>query len=134
MTKKREKVCYVGVPAIFNLELECKHINRAFGGYGCYLVGSALDRPNWRDVDIALIMEDERFRALFPGTYENGHPMWEFDERWLLIVISISERMSRTTGLPVDFKIQPQSYANKHHDGPRHAMGLTFAREMEPQG
>lgn len=40
---KRKKASYVGVPAIFKLELACMHLNDAYGdGYGCYLVGSAL--------------------------------------------------------------------------------------------
>lgn len=121
----RNKASYVGVPAIFQLELECKHINRAFNGFGCYLVGSALHSPNWRDVDIVYIMEDDEFDKLFPNAGENT---CEFDERWLLFTVSISERLSRISGVPVDFKIQRQSHANKKHDKDRHAMGLTFTR------
>ena len=46
------KACYVGAPAIFALEQACQIIVDAFGrDYGCYLVGSALKRADWRDVD-----------------------------------------------------------------------------------
>lgn len=126
-TTPRKKASYVGAPAIFTLELECKHINAAFGGFGCYLVGSACERPDWRDVDVVFIMGDDEFKALFPETGSLDHATWEFDPRWLILTTSISERISRITGLPIDFKFQPQSHANARHKGQRHALGLTFS-------
>lgn len=125
--RPRKKVSYVGVPAIFNLELECKHLNAAFGGFGCYLVGSAIERADWRDVDVVFIMEDEEFAKLFPGVA--SHSTYEFDPRWLILTVSISERLSRITGLPIDFKFQPQTHANARHKGPRHALGLNIVKD-----
>ena len=52
----RKKFCYVGAPAIFALETACRQITEAFDSYGVYLVGSALERPDWRDVDLRMIM------------------------------------------------------------------------------
>lgn len=127
---KRDKSCYVGAPAIFALELACQDLNRAFGGYGCYLVGSALERADWRDVDVRMILDDEEFAALFPkaGTH------WEFDTRWLVMTVAISERLSKLTGLPIDFQFQPQSHANEVHKGRRNALGLNFFNDpREPQ-
>jgi hypothetical protein len=117
----------VGAPAIFLLELECKHLSDAFGGYGCYLVGSALERPDWRDVDVRFIMADDEFKALFPDVRIDAHN-WEFDPRWLLLSTMISKRLSEASGLPVDFQFQPQSHANSRHKGKRHALGLQFAK------
>lgn len=116
----RTKASHVGAPAIFALEQECRKINEAFGGYGCYLVGSSLARPDWRDVDVRFIMADDDFATLFPdaGMY------WEQDTRWLLLTVSISERLSKVTGLPIDFQIQPQTHANERHKGPRSSIGL----------
>lgn len=125
--KPRKKGVYVGAPACFALELACKHINAAFGGFGCYLVGSALERPDWRDIDVRFIMKDEEFDRLFPGTLKDG--IWEFDARWLLLTVSISEHLRRLTGLPVDFQFQPQTHANERHKGMRNALGLRFAKE-----
>lgn len=122
--ERRRKSIYVGAPACFALELACQQINAAFGGLGCYLVGSALERPDWRDVDVRLILTDEEFASLFPDAGRN----WEFDERWLLMTVSISERLSKITGLPVDFQFQPQTHANEHHKGRRNALGLRFAK------
>ncbi len=118
------KVNYVGAPAIFALELACRDICDAFGGYGCYVVGSAIQRPDWRDVDLRFIMADEEFAQLFP----NAGQHWEQDARWLLLTVSISERLSKISGLPIDFQFQPQTHANERHNGPRHAIGLRIAK------
>jgi len=129
----RRKVSYVGAPACFALELACQHINRAFGGFGCYLVGSALQRSDWRDVDVRLIMPDAEFLALFPDVDLAAHN-WEFDPRWLLMTVSISERLSKVTGLPIDFQFQPQTHSNARHKGPRSALGLRFKKPSKPLG
>lgn len=113
----------IGAPACFLLEQCCQIVNDAFGNYGCYLVGSACERQDWRDVDVRFIMPDEEFYKLFPRARTVG-AMWEFDPRWLLLTVSIAQWMSTTTGLPIDFQIQPQTFANEKHQGQRHAIGL----------
>lgn len=127
----RKKASYVGVPAIFKLELACKHINAAYGdgGFGCYLVGSALERPDWRDVDVVFIMRDDAFAREFPAAMvETG--AFEFDTKWLLNSISLSSWLSEQTSLPIDFKIQPQTWANERDKGRRNAIGITIARDQ----
>jgi hypothetical protein len=121
---KRAKVSHVGAPAVFALELACQVIGRAFDSYGCYLVGSALERPDWRDVDVRMIMSDEEFAAEFPDAQTH----WECDPKWLLLTVSISAWLSKQTGLPVDFQFQPQTHANERHKGRRDALGLRFAK------
>lgn len=123
---QKQKVSYVGAPACFLLELACKPINQAFGGFGCYLVGSALERPDWRDIDVRFIMSDEEFAAEFPAVNAKGHD-WEFDPKWILLTTGISVHLSRCSGLPVDFQFQPQSHASDRHKGKRHPLGLFFA-------
>ena len=115
-----QKPSYIGAPACFALETACRQINEAFGDYGCYVVGSALDRPDWRDVDVRFIMSDEQFDAEFP----HAGQCWEQDAKWLLLTVAISERLSKVTGLPIDFQIQPQTHANERHKGKRNAVGL----------
>lgn len=124
-----QKVAYVGAPACFALELACKPINDAFGPDGnCYLVGSALERAGWRDVDVRFIMPDAQFAAEFPAVDMRAHT-WEFDPKWILLTTGIAAYLSRATGLPIDFQIQPQTHANKAHKGKRrHALGLTFVK------
>lgn len=118
--KSRRKWIHIGAPACFALELACRTVSEAFDSYGCYVVGSVLERPNWRDVDIRMIMSDGEFKKQFPsaGSY------WEHDAKWLLLTVSISQWMSEQTGLPVDFQFQPQTYANARHKGQRNAIGF----------
>lgn len=124
--EKRQKANHIGAPAVFALELACRQINEAFGGHGCYIVGSALDRPDWRDVDVRFILEDDEFQKLFPDALDQGRH--EHDARWLILTTSISAWLSKVSGLPIDFQFQQQTHANKWHDGPRHAVGLRFAK------
>lgn len=117
---KRIKGIYIGAPACFALELACREITNAFGLYGCFVVGSSLDRPDWRDIDIRFIMPDDEFAKVFPQAGQH----WEHDSRWLLLTVSISEHLSKVTGLPIDFQFQPQTHANEKHKGPRNAIGF----------
>lgn len=128
---KRIKGVYVGAPACFELELVAKELRAAFandGIGGLYLVGSALERPDWRDVDVRFMLADEEFQRLFPdANLHTGN--WEFDPRWLIMTTSISAWMSKRTGLPIDFQFQPTSHANERHKGRRNALGLIFAKD-----
>jgi hypothetical protein len=125
--EKRKKGIYVGAPACFELELACQQLSQAFGGFGCYLVGSALERADWRDIDVRMILSDDEFDELFPNCRERG--IWEFNARWLVMTVSITEWLRKRTGLPVDFQFQPQTHANERHKGPRNALGLIFAKD-----
>jgi hypothetical protein len=84
--KRRKKHIYIGAPACFALEQACQQINDAFGDFGCYLVGSALERPDWRDIDVRYIMPDKEFAKMFPSAGQH----WEHDPRWLLLTVTIS--------------------------------------------
>lgn len=128
--EKRKKASYVGVPAVFKLELACQHLFRAFGEV-CYLVGSALERQDWRDIDIVMIIDDETFAREFPSASAGGCH-WEFDPKWLIMTIAISEWLSAQCGHLVDFKFQQRTNANKVHTGHRSAMGLVFTKDETP--
>lgn len=120
VVEARKKAVYVGAPACFALELACQHLHDAFGEYGLYLVGSALERADWRDVDVRYILSDEGFAALFPDAGEH----WEHNPRWLVMTVAISAWLSKETGLPIDFQFQPATHANERHSKPRNALGL----------
>ncbi|RWB66591.1 hypothetical protein [Mesorhizobium sp.] len=122
----KKKVSYIGVPAVFKLELALKHLNDAYDGFGCYVVGSSLERPDWRDVDVVLILSDEDFQREFPNA-DHRSGAFELDTKWLLNSVAISGWLKEQTGLPIDFKIQPQTWANERHSGRRDARGLRLA-------
>jgi len=115
--KEKWRANYVPSPHFFNLNQACRLINDAFeGGFGCYLVGSSLDRRDYRDVDVRYIMKDDAYDRLFrDGRGENGggylNPLWS------LLCSTISMWLSQQSGLPIDFQIQRQTQANQLHPG-----------------
>jgi len=124
VSEPRKKPSYIGAPQCFALEAACKQVTEAFGGYGLFQVGSSLERPDWRDIDLRYILPDDEFARLFPDA--GAH--WELDARWLLLTVSISEHLARVTGLPIDFQFQPATHANERHNKPRNAYGLRIAK------
>lgn len=131
------KSTYLGVPAIFKLDLACMNLYQAFcvGGKlgGIYLVGSVLERPTFRDIDVVCILCDEDFEQLFPDVHHvaGNTAHFELDPRWLIMSVTISDWLTAQVGIgkPVDFKFQPMTFANARHKGNRDPLGLrTVAR------
>lgn len=83
-----------------------------------YQVGSTLTRYVWRDVDVRIILEDEIYKERGYGSPENPHD----NAKWVGLVKAFSLLGKEMTGLPIDFQIQQQSYANKKFKGPRSAL------------
>lgn len=69
--------------------------------YGCYLVGSATERPDYRDVDVRMIMPAKAFKRL---TLNSPHVH-------RLLNVAFSQMVDAAAGLrrPVDFQIQSQA-------------------------
>lgn len=126
---QRVKGLHIGAPACFALEAAMVQVNAAFGVYCSYVVGSALERHDWRDVDVRLILDDDAFAREFPGA-ELHH--WEFHAKWLLLMVAISKHLQHVTGLPVDFQIQPRTHANERHKGQRNAVGFRWQEATNP--
>ncbi len=103
----------------------------AFGGPP-YLVGSVLTTTEWRDVDVRVILDDGTWARWFPNlppTSDEGD--WHRDDKWVALVLAFSELGKSMTRLPIDFQIQPSSYANESYGKPEHprsAIGLTPLR------
>ncbi len=55
---------YLSVPDFQRLNWACRPVTEAFG-HPPYLVGSALTRPDFRDIDLRLILDDDRMRQMF---------------------------------------------------------------------
>jgi hypothetical protein len=87
-----------------------------FIGGSTYLVGTAANGGDYRDVDVRTILQDEEFDRLF-----SGHP-----DLWALVCSSIAMRLVAATGLPIDYQIQRMTEANETYPGGnRHPVGLT---------
>lgn len=119
-----DRATYIGAPQLFNLHNACRLIGDAFGHGHTYLVGSALHRRDFRDVDVRFIMKDDAFKALFPGAKIG---LEQFNARLSLLNAAISEWLSGVSGLPVDFQFQSRTEANQHYQGRRNALGIYIA-------
>jgi hypothetical protein len=86
---------------------------------GVFLVGSALHRKDWRDVDVRIMLDDEGFEIL--------RDLMTVDD----LNLSLSVWGQKVTGLPIDCQVQDQTMTNAEHPGfssegrpERNAIGL----------
>lgn len=86
-------------------------------GHVPYHVGSSLDRKDWRDVDVRLILPDDEFRDRFGDNQSTTT-----NPALAAVTLAFAALGKQMTGLPIDFQIQPQTWANEHHKGPRSAL------------
>jgi hypothetical protein len=115
----KQRAHYLPADSLFGLHHACGEIMRAYpDSFGVYLVGSCLERKNYRDVDVRCIMADDDFEREFPKNDDNLRP------RFMLLCLSLSAWLRHVTGLPVDFQFQKQSIANEKHKGSRNALGF----------
>lgn len=113
-----------GVPGAMHLEAFGQAVADAFG-HCPYHVGSSATSKTWRDVDVRLILDDDRFHALFPGFASAHH----IDAWWSLFCAAMSELGRARTGLPIDFQVQSMTEANEKHHGIRNPLMLIRARD-----
>jgi hypothetical protein len=111
---------------MFRLHHACAVLVQAFG-CRTYLVGSSLERRDFRDVDVRTILDDADFDRMFPGIVGNNP---ERSALWSLVCTLIALYLSEASGLPVDYQIQRQTNANEEHKGRRNALGIFYASEM----
>lgn len=103
---------YITRPELWALDEACKPLREAFPTYGPYLVGSVLERPTFRDVDVRLILSDNQYDRLA-------------DREWSLLGFVTSRHLAAATGLLIDFQFQRQTEANAAYGGrPRTPLGI----------
>lgn len=98
----------VGMPASLYLNEFGSQVWAAFGSPP-YLVGSVLRTVKWRDVDVRLILDDDEYEAMGLGdpNYQQRNG------KWVSLCMAYSALGRHMTGLPIDFQIQQQTWANK---------------------
>lgn len=115
---------FVGMPAGLYLDEFGSQVWAAFGHLP-YLVGSALEKKQWRDVDVRLILNDAEYEQMGLGHPDDAHR----NEKWVSLTLAYSALGKSLTGLPIDFQIQQQTDANKRYgDKTRSALGTTPQR------
>lgn len=102
------------------LDAWCARVRTMFMHEMPYLVGSALTSPNWRDVDVRVILDDDVYddlaRKIVPA----------------MLNLSVSVWGRKATGLPIDFQIQRMTDANAEFSGRRNAMGVSVSNPQVP--
>ena len=98
---------------MWRLDEACRPIRQVFNGPP-YLVGTALTGKTYRDVDVRLILQDERYDALADQFGPDG---------MAFLGIVFGEYLAARTGLPIDFQVQRQTEANERHQGQRNPLG-----------
>lgn len=115
------------LPQYRALDLACEPLESAFRP-GVFLVGSCLERDDYRDVDVRAILFDDQFTGMFPTA---DPEQAQKDARWLLVCMSISLHLRRCSELPVDFQIQQMTDANANHKKKRSALGQGIWRYQQ---
>ena len=113
--------CYLDAPSLTDLDLASILVREVIGTP--YLVGSCLVRPDFRDVDIRVILDDARYDALFPRPHED--PLRHLIEK------ALTEHYVAATKLRIDFQIQRRTDAQRH-SGYRHPLGI-YPHAPEPE-
>ena len=122
----------VGMPECLKLEEFAWHLEHAFGEHPYQVGSSLLNKTGWRDVDIVIILDDEKFAAM-----GFGDPLSDRDRhenlRWRAYTLAFSELGRTMTGLPIDFKVQSMTEANDKtvHPGSRGAVGIRLRLAMQ---
>lgn len=101
---------YIDRPTLWALNEACRPIRAAIDMP--YLVGSVMERPDFRDVDVRVILDDEEYDATPEAV-------------WTLLGFLASRHLAAVTGLPVDFQIQRRTDANAAYGNrPRNPLGI----------
>lgn len=107
------KSCYLSTFDLNVLDRACEPLVKAFGRC-VYLVGSAMQRPDFRDVDVRAVVTDDEFDAVF-----GPRPAL-----WAAVSFSMTAYLRSATGLPVDFQVQRMTEANALDGTVRNPLGF----------
>lgn len=125
MTARKRRGSFLLLVDFERLEAWAKDVAELFDGDVPYLVGSVNERPDFRDVDLRLILQDETFDA-------------QFGDRPVKVRVlnhAISTWGQRETGLPIDFQVQRSTEANAQFSGQvRNPMGLRDWSKLPTSG
>lgn len=113
-------------PELFaRLRARARWLSARYYGAPVYLVGSAVTRDDWRDIDLCVVLSPELFLAIYDGDKASGETAsarleaWRFGadrptpppiwQRWARDVAKQGANISAEFGLNVDFKVQHEN-------------------------
>jgi len=109
----KKRFNYLRQPHYTNLELALNSVLLALNEHCAYLVGSVFEGPDYNDIDVVILMEDEKYDALFGKSGSSNAPFVKWFNH------ASSTQLGLMTGLPIDFRVQRMSNANKQYGGPK---------------
>lgn len=124
----RKRICYLTPHELRRLDWAVQPVVRAFAddcafNARAYLVGSALTRDDYRDIDVRLVLTDKAFKKLTGVTGDVPYAAVLRDRHHVLNV-AFTALIDQAANLrrPVDFQFQSAS-ENAEFDGPRNPLG-----------
>lgn len=99
----------VGMPTSLLLAEFGILLHDAFDEMPYHVGSSVLSKTGWRDVDVRILLPDERYALEGYGDPENPHR----NPKWVAMCLAFSLLGKNMTGLPIDFQIQQQTLANQ---------------------
>ncbi len=118
----------VGFPAHLLLQEFGSQVWAAFGDPPYHVGSSLTEKSGWRDVDVRMILDDETYASMGLGDPRYPHD----NAKWVSLCLAYSSLGKQMTGLPIDFQIQQQTYANeKFKDARRSSLGIVPLRIKE---
>ena len=105
-------------PALLRLDLWAPALAPLFE-HSPYLVGSALERTDPRDVDVRQLLPDD-------------DPLLADPDRLRLLNTALSVWAEQVSGLPVDFQFQSETEWRQHDGRPRNPLGSRW-RTLHPR-
>jgi hypothetical protein len=116
VTTERKRVTWLRVDEVRLLDHWCRNLRQTFpNALGVYLVGSVLERQDYRDVDVRIVMRQEC------GNF-GPHMFGEIALLDLNLLLSLWGQ--EQTGLPIDCQLQSWDESQKYAERPRHARGI----------
>jgi hypothetical protein len=123
ITPRPRRITQLGPAEVRLLDDWGKALRDAFpDALGVYLVGSSMVRPDYRDIDVRIMLHDETFAHLQAG----------MAVRRLNLMLTLWGR--QVTGLNIDCQVQQRTFANEHYPPPNHPrnpLGLRGSEGIE---
>lgn len=116
-TEPKRRASFLTVSQQYDLNAVCSSM--PCFGFGTFHVGSSLTKPDYHDVDLRCILEDEEFDRMFTNPDKGEH-------RLQFLNTAISEWIAARTGLPIDFQFQRMTDANEKFKGTRNGVFVAW--------
>jgi hypothetical protein len=112
--RAKRRVTFMTPHEVRRLDWACAPVRRVFGAP--FLVGSVLTSPDYRDIDIRLVLPDDEFDALTGGSHA----------RHMLLNVAFTDLIARAANAPasIDFQFQAASDAEAFEGQPRNPLGV----------